>query len=82
MDKDQVFSLDDLAEYDGSDGGPAYAAFEGKVYDVTDSYMWDSGLHESEHQAGADLTEAMDYAPHGAEVFDGFPVIGVLADES
>lgn len=81
MDKDQVFTADDLAEYDGSDGGPAYAVFEGKVYDVTDSPMWDNGLHESEHQAGEDLTEAIADAPHGAEVFDDFPVIGVLADE-
>lgn len=76
----QAYTAHELAEFDGRDGAAAYTAFEGKVYDVTDSHMWDQGLHESEHQAGGDLTEEMAYAPHGPEVFDGLPVVGELED--
>jgi predicted heme/steroid binding protein len=78
MEEGQSFTPADLAEYDGRDGGAAYTAWEGRVYDVTDSPMWEAGLHESAHQAGEDLTEAMADAPHGGEVFDGLPVMGIL----
>jgi predicted heme/steroid binding protein len=42
--------------------------------------MWESGTHEFEHEAGEDLTDAMVDATHGADVMDGFPVVGILAD--
>ena len=74
------FTLKELAEYDGRDGGEAFVAFEGTVYDVTESPMFIEGDHEGEHDAGQDLTSAMADAPHGAECFVGFPVVGVLAD--
>ena len=34
----------------------------------------------AEHEAGADLTEAMADAPHGGESLEGFSVVGVLID--
>ncbi|MHB8869421.1 MAG: cytochrome b5 domain-containing protein [Thermoleophilia bacterium] len=77
---ERSFSLQELAEYDGRDGGESLFAFEGKVYDVTDSPMWIDGDHEGEHAAGEDLTAAMADAPHGVESFAGFPVVGVLAE--
>lgn len=77
---ERSFSLRELAEYAGRDGGESFFAFEGKVYDVTDSPMWIDGDHEGEHAAGEDLTAAMADAPHGTESFAGFPVVGVLAD--
>ncbi len=77
---ERTFTSDQLAEYDGRDGGETFIAFEGEVYDVTDSPMWIDGDHESEHVAGADLTEAMADAPHGGESLQGFPVVGVLID--
>jgi predicted heme/steroid binding protein len=77
---ERSFSLRELADYDGSDGSEAFVAFEGTVYDLTDSPMWIDGDHEGEHAAGQDLTAAMADAPHGAESLVGFPVVGVLAD--
>jgi predicted heme/steroid binding protein len=67
----------DLAANDGRDGRPAYVAYEGIVYDVSDSPMWIDGGHEGEHEAGRDLTEAHDDAPHDVHVTD-FPQVGRL----
>ena len=71
------FTLDDLAEFDGKDGSPAYVAFEGTVYDVSDSPMWVDGGHEALHVAGGDLTEEHEDAPHDVYVTD-FPEVGRL----
>lgn len=72
------FTLEELAEFDGRDGKPAYVAFKGIVYDVTESSMWGDGDHEDQHQAGADLTDAHQDAPHDEYIVD-FPEIGTLA---
>lgn len=71
------FTLDDLKQYDGRDGRRAYVAYEGVVYDVTDSSMWDGGDHVGAHEAGADLTAAHDDAPHDVHIVD-FPKVGTL----
>jgi len=71
------FTLEDLKQFDGQDGHPAYVAYEGTVYDVSESSMWDDGDHMGTHSAGEDLTEAHDDAPHDVHVTD-FPVVGTL----
>jgi predicted heme/steroid binding protein len=76
--EERVFTLDELASFDGKNGQPAYVAFEGKVYDVSESGSWGDGQHQDEHGAGADLTDDMDFAPHGGDSLDAFPVVGVL----
>jgi len=76
----RMFTRESLAEFDGKDGRPAYVAFEGQVYDLTGSVMWEGGEHQGEHWAGADLTAEMDDAPHLPEELDAFPVVGLLAD--
>lgn len=68
---------DELAEFDGKGGRPAYVAYQGVVYDVTESSMWGEGDHEGMHAAGADLTDAHDDAPHDVYV-TGFPEVGRL----
>jgi predicted heme/steroid binding protein len=73
------FTLEDLAEYDGQEGRPAYVAFEGIVYDVTESAMWGDGDHAGMHRAGRDLTEEHDDAPHDVYVTD-FPEVGRLVE--
>ncbi len=55
---------------------PAYIAFEGKVYDVTESPLWRNGGHQAVHEAGRDLTRELNNAPHGKEMLDKFPIVG------
>lgn len=75
----RVFTLEELAEYDGTNGKPAYIACHGKVFDVTDAENWVEGDHFGQHFAGRDLTEELFDAPHEEEVFEGVPVVGELA---
>jgi len=72
------FNLEELKQFNGQTGKPAYLAFEGKVYDVTDSSSWQGGDHKGAHQAGKDLTEAIKIAPHNKEVFSKVKQIGNL----
>jgi len=71
------FTLEDLKQFDGVDGRPAYVAYDGTVYDVSDSSMWDDGDHMGSHSAGADLTAEHDDAPHDVHIID-FPIVGTL----
>ena len=69
---------DDLAGYDGKDGRPAWFAFEGKIYDATQSPLWKQGVHMGRHNAGSDLTEALSLAPHGPEKVTAMTAMGRL----
>ena len=73
------FTVEELKQFNGREGKPVYLAFDGKVYDVTDSSFWQGGDHLGAHQAGNDLTEAMKSAPHGDDVLSKMKQIGVLA---
>lgn len=68
-------TLEELATFNGKNGQPAYVAYNGVVYDVTESAMWGDGEHEAMHFAGADLTAEHDDAPHDVYVTD-FPEVG------
>lgn len=75
-----VFTLDELAEYDGQDGRPAYIAVDGIVYDVSIVSVWGSGTHFG-FEAGIDATEALQSAaPHGAAQLNQAEVVGTLAE--
>ena len=72
-------TLQELQENNGKNGKPAYIAYKGKVYDVTESAMWGDGEHMGTHQAGKDLTDDMELAPHREETFDKVKYVGELA---
>jgi predicted heme/steroid binding protein len=78
MSAERKFTLEELKNYDGKDGRPAYIAFKGKVYDVTDDFLWMGGDHQGEHVAGKDLTEEMALAPHAEDVLERVKLVGVL----
>jgi predicted heme/steroid binding protein len=73
------FTLQELKQYDGKEGRPAYIAYKGKVYDVTDNYLWIDGDHQGEHVAGKDLTQEMATAPHSEENLERVKLVGILA---
>lgn len=77
----KVFTPEELAHYNGKNGAKSYTAYEGVVYDVTDSALWKMGEHFG-LQAGIDLTDKMKEAPHGAEVLKGFTVVGSLSERT
>ena len=57
-----------LKENNGAEGKPVYVAYKGKVYDVSESKLWKTGKHMNRHQAGIDMSEDIQAAPHnGAE---------------
>jgi predicted heme/steroid binding protein len=75
------FTKEELARYNGKDGTPAYIAYKGKVYDVSQSFLWQGGRHLVLHAAGADLTSSLDQAPHSADLLERVRFIGI-PDES
>lgn len=76
-----VLSEDELKQYNGQDGKPVYIAYNGKVYDVTNSKMWRTGMHMKRHPAGMNLNSELGAAPHADEVFERFPLVATLKVE-
>ncbi len=74
----KAFTIHELSRYTGRNGLPAYVAFEGRVYDVSQSFLWQGGRHQAMHHAGRDLTPELSSAPHGDDVIRRFPQVGVL----
>jgi predicted heme/steroid binding protein len=72
------FSREELSRCDGREGRPACIAFQGNVYDVTQSFLWKGGEHQVLHSAGRDLSGELSAAPHGADLLDRVPVVGIL----
>jgi predicted heme/steroid binding protein len=69
-------TLEELKQYDGKNGKPAYIAYQGKVYDVSQSRLWSEGDHMGLHGAGKDLTDDIDLAPHREEVLERAKLVG------
>jgi predicted heme/steroid binding protein len=77
----RTFSKGELALFNGMDGKKAYIAYKGKLYDVSMSWHWKGGKHQVLHMAGEDLTDALDRSPHGEDLLERVPLIGLLAEE-
>ncbi len=78
---DRRFSEMELRAYNGERGQPAYIAYNGVVYDVSDAPNWRGGMHREMHYAGLDLTRSLRKAPHDAGVFQRVRRVGVLAGD-
>ena len=74
------FTRQELSHYNGREGKPAFIACHGKVYDVSSSFLWKNGKHQALHEAGVDLTDALNDAPHGLDQIRKFPIIGILVE--
>ena len=57
---------------------PVYISFQGKVYDVSKSPLWSKGIHMNRHPSGKDLSGEIAAAPHGPEVLERYPQVGIL----
>ena len=76
--KDMV--LEELRQYNGKNGNPAYIAYRDQIYDVSASGIWLGGIHFFRHPAGTDLTKYLSQAPHDEERVLKMPKIGMLLD--
>jgi predicted heme/steroid binding protein/uncharacterized membrane protein len=76
------FDPDTLAQFNGQDGSPVYIAYQGRVFDVSGSKLWAGGLHMKRHHAARELSADIEAAPHGEEVFDRYPQVGLLKEKT
>lgn len=67
-----------LSHFDGKEGRPAYIAYKGIVYDVSQGRLWKNGAHIVKHHAGNDLTDALKNAPHTEDKVLAMPQVGTL----
>jgi len=74
------FSEEELSQYNGKGGAPAYIACNGRIYDVSSSFLWRHGDHQVLHRAGVDLTDDLKQAPHGEELLEKVPIVGILQE--
>lgn len=72
-----TYTISQLALRNGADKPEIWCAFNGYIYDLTNSKLWRNGKHY-EHWAGQDLTAEMKDAPHTAHVFEKFEIIGKI----
>lgn len=77
MENLQTYTCSQLALRNGQDKPEIWCAYKGLIYDVTNSKLWRNGKHY-EHWAGQDLTDELREAPHNANVFDKFDIVGRL----
>lgn len=71
-------TLDQLKQYDGKNGNPAYVAVDGVIYDLTNVPQWKNGEHNG-YSAGNDLTDIIkNKSPHGVKQLKGIPIVGKL----
>lgn len=71
-------TFEELESFDGEEGRPAYFAYMGKIYDVSQSKLWRNGNHMKRHQAGVDLTKILSQAPHGEDKILSMPEVGTI----
>ncbi|MCB2295407.1 hypothetical protein LGK95_18145 [Clostridium algoriphilum] len=73
----KVFTLNELAQYDGTMGKPAYVSVNGIVYDVSDNSKWSGAIHY-DLTAGKDLSSQFESCHGVASKLAKLPKIGVL----
>jgi len=72
-----TYTRSQLALRNGQDRPEIWVAYQGFIYDMSDSRLWKNGKHY-EQWAGQDLTAELADAPHTERVFEKFTPIGLL----
>ncbi len=78
MEELKPFTLEELKTFDGAEGRPIYIAYNGKIYDLSSSPLFQGDKRMRCHIAGKDLTRDIEIAPHGEDLVFKFPVVGRL----
>ena len=77
----RIFTHQELARANGTDGKPALIAVGGKVYDLSTCKMWKKATHMNLFEPGRDLTLEIRMAPHGLRVLEMLEQVGMLAQQ-
>lgn len=73
--QEQVFlTIEQLSEFDGRNGSPAYIAVNGIIYDISNIPQWDMGVHFGV-SAGKDVTNRV-YLCHGGDILKLLNIVG------
>ncbi|AQR95299.1 cytochrome b5 domain-containing protein [Clostridium saccharoperbutylacetonicum] len=75
------FDLEDLEQYDGKNGKPAYVSIEGIVYDISNESIFGE-IKNKESLAGKDLTELFSLSLKINTIINIAPVVGLIGDGS
>ena len=78
----KTFNPQELSECDNREGRPVHIAYRGRIFDVSQSRFWKTGLHMKRHRAGLELRAEIGAAPHSEEVLERFPEMGSLSAEA
>jgi predicted heme/steroid binding protein len=73
----------ELTEANGKDGKECLVAVDGTVYKVKQGFNWRDGQHKTSDglaYCGADLSSAIDKAPHGRSKLSQLDKVGQLAN--
>ncbi|EKQ51495.1 MULTISPECIES: cytochrome b5 domain-containing protein [unclassified Clostridium] len=73
----KLFTLEELAQYNGHYGKPAYAAVKGIIYDLSNEAAWAGGAHFG-LVAGKDLTEEFNSCHGMDKILKNLPKVGVV----
>lgn len=75
--RERQFTINELANYDGTNGKATYVAVYDIVYDVSLVPSWGGGTHFG-LIGGRDLTKEFESCHDKNEIIDKLPIIGVL----
>ena len=76
----RIIGTEELKIYDGKEGRKACIAVEGKVYDLTDSYLLNEKI-SSKFALGSDITRTYkEYSKEEKEKIKKLPILGVFYD--
>jgi len=74
---EKIYTLSELAAFDGTNGKPAYTAVNGIVYDVSNSPSWGGGTHFGLY-SGKDVSSAFKGCHSTDIVLAKLPKVGIL----
>ena len=69
-----LLTLEQLAQYDGREGSPAYVAVNGIIYDISPIPQWAQGVHFG-ISAGQDVTKRVNLC-HGGGILKRLRIVG------